>query len=153
MIRLEIICRLIVFLASHNIYKRAEARIILRTLTYFRPWEEPAMNRFATLAVAAATLLSAAAPAFAGDAPRTSGAAPMGRINVALCERDALTQAAFRSSYGARPVFVTVEQVMSAEASGERWSSPRCMTSAEHRRLTQTLAQRQTRTAGARPIL
>jgi hypothetical protein len=59
------------------------------------------MNRFATLAVAAATLLSAAAPAFAGDSARNS--APTGRINVSVCERDALTQAAFRQNYGGQP--------------------------------------------------
>jgi hypothetical protein len=110
------------------------------------------MNRFATFAVAAATLLSAAAPAFAGD--RAQNSAPAGRINVALCERDALTQAAFRRNYGAQPTFVTADQVLAARASGERWAEARCMTAGEHNRLTQAMAPRQTRTAGTtRPVL
>jgi len=93
------------------------------------------MNRFATFAVAAATLLSAAAPAFAGDAQRSADS--NSRINVTVCERDALTQAAFRRNYGPNPVYVTADQVLSAQASGERWSAPRCMSAGEHRRLTQ----------------
>jgi hypothetical protein len=110
------------------------------------------MNRFATLAVAAATLLSAAAPAFAGDSARNS--APTGRINVSVCERDALTQAAFRQNYGASPVYVTADQVLAARASGERWSAPRCMTASEHQRLTQAMTPRPTRSAsGLRTVL
>ncbi len=106
------------------------------------------MNRFATIAVAAATLLSAAAPAFAGDASHSAG-----RINVSVCERDALTQAAFRQNYGANPVYVTADQVLSARASGERWSAPRCMTASEHQRLNQAMAPRTSRAATARPAL
>jgi hypothetical protein len=110
------------------------------------------MTRFATLAVAAATLLSAAAPAFAGDMARSSDS--NGRINVALCERDALTQAAFRRNYGGNPEFVTADQVLAARASGERWSAPRCMTAGEHQRLTHALSPRPTRSAsGIRTVL
>jgi len=101
------------------------------------------MTRFASIAVAAATLLSAAAPAFAGEAPRTTRvveAAP--RIVVFQCERDPLTQASFRRDHGSRAVYVTADQVMSARASGERWSAPRCMTASEHRRLTEQLGVR-----------
>lgn len=110
------------------------------------------MTRFATLAVAAATLLSAAAPAFAGQATRASE--PTGRINVNICERDAMTQAAFRRNYGGQPTFVTADQVLAARASGERWSAPRCMNVGEHQRLTQAMAPRPTRNAStARPAL
>ena len=104
------------------------------------------MTRFVSIAVAAVTLLSAAAPAFAGQTARNTEAG--GRINVALCERDALTQASFRRNYGGSPDFVTAEQVLSARASGERWTAPRCMTAGEHRRLTQALTPRPTRSAG-----
>lgn len=111
------------------------------------------MNRFATVAVAAATLLSAAAPAFAGDAQQRS-TDTNGRINVTLCERDALTQAAFRRNYGAQPTFVTADQVLAARASGERWTEARCMTAGEHNRLNQAMAPRPTRNAStARPAL
>ncbi|NBW07208.1 MAG: hypothetical protein EBR82_04195 [Caulobacteraceae bacterium] len=106
------------------------------------------MNRFATIAVAAATLLGAAAPAFAGD----SNQAP-GRINVTVCERDALTQAAFRRTYGGSPQFVTADQVLAARASGERWAEARCMTAGEHQRLAQAMAPRPNRAATPRPAL
>jgi len=106
------------------------------------------MNRFATFAVAAATLLSAAAPAFAGGSTQTSG-----RINVTVCERDALTQAAFRRNYGGQPNFVTADQVLSARASGERWAETRCMTAGEHQRLTQAMTPRTNRAATPRPAL
>lgn len=106
------------------------------------------MNRFATIAVATATLLGAAAPAFAGDATQ-----PTGRINVAVCERDALTQAAFRQNYGANPVYVTADQVLAARASGERWSAPRCMSASEYQRLNQAMSPRTSRAATTRPAL
>ncbi|QTC91281.1 hypothetical protein [Brevundimonas goettingensis] len=106
------------------------------------------MNRIATIAVAAATLLSAAAPAFAAQTAQAPG-----RINVTLCERDALTQAAFRRNYGGQPSFVTADHVLAARASGERWSEPRCMTASEHQRLTQAMAPRTSRAAAARPAL
>jgi len=110
------------------------------------------MNRFATFAVAAATLLSAAAPAFAGDAQRSADS--NSRINVTVCERDALTQAAFRRNYGGQPTFVTADQVLAARASGERWAEARCMTTGEHNRLNQAMAPRPTRNAStARPAL
>ena len=105
------------------------------------------MTRTALIAralVACAALLTATAPAFAGEAPaavtRTSDSAA--RIVVSLCERDALTQAAFRNQHGPRPVYVTADQVMMARASGERWSESRCMTTGEHQRLTQRLSAR-----------
>ena len=101
------------------------------------------MTRFASIAVAAATLLSAAAPALAGEAPRTMRTSEASaRIMVTQCERDPLTQAAYRRDHGARAVYVTADQVLSARASGERWSAPRCMTASEHRRLTDQLGVR-----------
>ncbi len=101
------------------------------------------MNRITAFTVAAATLLASTAPALAGEAPRTTRVSqPAARIVVTQCDRDALTEAAFRSDYGSRPVFVTAEQVISAQATGERWAAPRCMTASEHRRLTERLGIR-----------
>jgi hypothetical protein len=105
------------------------------------------MTRFATFAVAAATLLSASAPAFAQTSQAPS------RINVTVCERDALTQAAFRRNYGGSPQFVTADQVLAARASGERWTEARCMTAGEHQRLTQAMTPRTSRAATPRPAL
>lgn len=97
-----------------------------------------------TAFIACALFAATAAPALAGEAPRTTqpAAQPSARVVVALCERDAMTQAAFRRNYGAHPVYVTANQVMSARASGERWSAPRCMRAGEHQRLNQALGVR-----------
>jgi predicted dehydrogenase len=94
-----------------------------------------------TALIACALFAATAAPAFAGEAPRAAQPATQSsaRVLVAVCERDALTQASFRQNYGARPVYVTAEQVLSARAAGERWSAPRCMTTGGHQRLTQAL--------------
>lgn len=91
-----------------------------------------------TAMIACAALVAAtAAPAFAGEASRTRSQDTSARIVVSLCERDALTQAAFRRNFGPNPVFVTADQVLSAQAAGERWAEPRCMSAGEHRRLAQ----------------
>lgn len=94
-----------------------------------------------TALIACALFAATTAPAFAGEAPRTAppAAQSSARVLVTVCERDALTQAAFRQNYGARPVYVTSEQVLNARAAGERWSAPRCMTTGGHQRLTQAL--------------
>jgi len=91
-----------------------------------------------TALIACAALVAAtAAPAFAGEAPRARTQESNARILVSVCERDALTQAAFRRNYGPNPVYVSADQVLNAQASGERWSTPRCMSAGEHRRLAQ----------------
>lgn len=96
-----------------------------------------------TALIACAALFAAsAAPAFAGEAARSEPRFQTARIVVDLCERDPLTQAALRNQHGARPVYVTAEQVLSARASGERWSAPRCMTASQHQQLTQRLGVR-----------
>jgi len=92
-----------------------------------------------TMIACAALFAATAAPALAGQNPRAEQQASTARIVVVQCERDALTQASFRRNHGARPEFVTTEQVLSARASGERWATPRCMTASEHRRLSQRL--------------
>ena len=90
-----------------------------------------------TALIACAALVASTAPAFAGEAPRARTQDTSARIVVSLCERDALTQAAFRRNFGPNPVFVTADRVLSAQAVGERWSEPRCMSAGEHRRLAQ----------------
>lgn len=103
------------------------------------------MIRSTSLFLSLAALASAtAAPALAAEAPRAAARAsqPTGQFVVALCERDALTQAAFRQNYGPRPVYVTADEVLSARASGERWSTPRCMTARQHSRLADLMGGR-----------
>ena len=96
-----------------------------------------------TALIACALFAATSAPAFAGDTHAGQPAAQTpARVVVALCERDAMTQAAFRRNYGSRPVYVTADQVMSARASGERWSGTRCMRAGEHQRLNQALGAR-----------
>ena len=105
-----------------------------------------------TALIACAALMAAmAAPAFAGEAPRPAPAAATtasqatAPLQVALCDREALTQAAFRNDFGPRPVFVTANEVMNARAAGERWSGMRCMTESQHQRLTRLLNARPSR--------
>ena len=101
------------------------------------------MTRFASLAVAAATVLAAAAPAFAGDASQTTRTAqPSVQRVVMECGRDDATARGFRRDHGARPVFVTADQVLAARASGEGWAAPRCMTARERGRLVQMMSSR-----------
>ncbi|RZJ04045.1 MAG: hypothetical protein EON89_09260 [Brevundimonas sp.] len=95
------------------------------------------MTKTALIACAALFASTAAAPVSAGEASRTRASDSNARIVVSLCERDALTQAAFRRNFGPNPVFVTADRVLSAQAAGERWSEPRCMSAGEHRRLAQ----------------
>ena len=112
------------------------------------------MTKTALIACAALFVASAAAPASAGEAARTRASDANARIVVSVCERDALTQAAFRRNYGGQPTFVTADQVLAARASGERWAEARCMTAGEHNRLNQAMAPRPTRNAStARPAL
>jgi len=97
------------------------------------------MTRFVTIAVAAATLFSAAGPVLADDT-RSSIARQTPQRVVMMCASDTATTRSFRREHGSRPVFVTAEQVLSARATGERWSTPRCMTAREHERLVQTMS-------------
>ena len=101
------------------------------------------MTRFASLAVATATLFAAAAPAFAGNATQAarSGQPPLQRV-VMECGRDDSTARGFRREHGARPVFITANQVLEARASGEGWSAPRCMTARERTRLVEMMGSR-----------
>ncbi|CAN5402473.1 hypothetical protein BH10PSE2_BH10PSE2_13790 [soil metagenome] len=99
------------------------------------------MNRLAFVA-AAALFATAAVPALASEAPR-SGMDAQGRRVVTTCERDPLTQTAFRAQHGASPVFVTADHVVNS--AGERWSAPRCMTVREQQRLARMMSPRNSR--------
>ena len=97
------------------------------------------MNRFTTIAAVAALAASVAAPALAQQ-NRLPTEAPAGAQRVVMmCTNDAATRSAFRREHGARPTFLTADQVLQARATGEAWPAPRCMNTREHGRLTQTL--------------
>ena len=101
------------------------------------------MTRIATLAVVATTLFAAAAPAFAGDASQTRRAPQPSIQRVVMeCGGDAATVRGFRRDHGARPVFVTADQVLAARASGDGWTAPRCMTARERSRLVRMMGDR-----------
>jgi hypothetical protein len=61
------------------------------------------------------------------DEPRTQ------RI-LYVCAATPQVQRAFRIEHG-QAVYMTAEQVLASEASGDRWDAPRCITSEELRRL------------------
>ncbi len=92
-------------------------------------------------ALVACTLLLAA-PAFADEAPRAASPRSEARIAVTVCERDALTQAAFRDQHGPSPTYVTADDVLAARDAGERWAESRCMTARQHLELRQRLTPR-----------
>ncbi|MFN3815548.1 hypothetical protein [Brevundimonas sp.] len=58
-----------------------------------------------------------------------------------VCATDEATRRSFEREYGAAPVFVTAEEALAAAASGERWTTPRCMTEAQHARLERLRGQ------------
>lgn len=91
-----------------------------------------------TALIAAVLAAAATTPAFAveGPTPARAGTAP---IQVMLCDIDALSQPAFRRVDGARPVFVTADEVVAARAARVRWETPRCMTAVQHQRLINRL--------------
>ena len=105
------------------------------------------MMKTASIACAALMLTAAAAPALALESTRTAQGS--GQYIVRLCDVDALSQPAFRNVDGARPVFVTADEVLSARATGERWTSVRCMTPVQHQRLTQRMSLRHAAMASA----
>ncbi len=98
------------------------------------------MTRIVPLVLALATVC-AAAPALA-DQSQTRRPQPTVQRVVMECARDDATQRGFRREHGARPVFVTADQVLSARASGQGWRAPRCMTAREHGRLSRMMSER-----------
>jgi len=98
------------------------------------------MTRAVPLALALATLLSAG-PVLADQSQARRPQPTVQRV-VMECGRDDATQRGFRREHGARPVFVTAEQVLSARASGDGWRAPRCMTARERGRLARMMSER-----------
>lgn len=95
--------------------------------------------------VSALALVALAGSAQAGQAPSATAAGKdaVSRSHAArtlyVCEDNAMTRRAFAREYG-QAEFVTAEQ---ARAKGEAWGQPKCITSAEARRLQkQKLAAR-----------
>lgn len=91
------------------------------------------------LACAVGLILAAAGPVVAHDPGTKSDRASTQRV-VMQCGTDAMTRRAFTREYGAHPVFVTAREVQHARASGQVWTTPRCMTAREHARLVQTMS-------------
>jgi predicted lipoprotein with Yx(FWY)xxD motif len=95
--------------------------------------------------VSALALSALAGAAFAGQAPSAAEAGKdalsQGKSprTVYVCDDDAMTRRAFAREHG-QVEFVTAKQ---AQAKGEAWAQPKCITSAEARRLQkQKLASR-----------
>lgn len=56
---------------------------------------------------------------------------------VMICSTDRATVRAFAREYGETPRFMTADDIQTARRTGERWTTPRCITRAEHLRLRQ----------------
>ena len=86
------------------------------------------------LVAAAVAALSTTA---AANETSTSDRAPAQGREVMICDADAATSRAFAREYGEAPRFMTAEELRDAQARGERWDTPRCITATEHQRLRQ----------------
>ena len=106
-----------------------------------------------SVAVVSALLLAGAAPALAQTPAQSPHSQPQPtRVSTAqpqrvvlICDADAATRSAFARQYGAAPVFLTAREAAEARATGQAWTTPRCMTEREHGRylqLTQAYAAR-----------
>ncbi|MEH6665822.1 MAG: hypothetical protein V7678_13295 [Brevundimonas sp.] len=95
------------------------------------------MRTFTPLAAAVAVAL--ASPAIAQQQPQPAAPADESEARLEraayVCATDEATRRSFEREYGQAPVFVTAEQALAASASDERWTTPRCMTEAQHERL------------------
>ena len=101
------------------------------------------MKKMTAVTTVTALMLASAVPAFAGPAfagDAQASRAPTPQRVVMMCDATPATVSAFRREHGQRPVFVTADQVLSARATGQRWSAPRCMTAREHARLVQAMS-------------
>jgi len=98
------------------------------------------MNTVALISAVATLATAVAVPALAQQGGFSTRAPAGAQRVVMLCASDAATRSAFRREHGAVPVFLTADQVLRARATGESWSTPRCMTAREHGRLVQTLS-------------
>lgn len=88
--------------------------------------------------LAAGAVQAGEAPSAAtGQAVSSSDTARSPRL-VYVCDADAATRRAFIREFGSAG-FVSAEQ---AQARGEAWTAPRCVTSAEARRLKQLASAR-----------
>ena len=88
-------------------------------------------------ALALSAALAGAPPAVAdigvaSDAVATSAAASPRMLMI--CGRDDASLRSFKRKYG-RAVFVTAQEAVDAQADGQRWSAPRCITAVEFTRL------------------
>lgn len=87
-----------------------------------------------TLILSALLLAAGASPVLAQSQERP--AAPQAEVQRVLyvCEATAQESRAFRIEHG-QAVYMTAEEVVAAQARGEQWEAPRCITAEELRRL------------------
>ncbi len=99
------------------------------------------MTRFVSPALIAAALAAVAAPSLA-QTSRPEAARSAKLQSVMVCATDAATRRAYQREFGAAPVFVTADEVVAARQSGQRWTTPRCMTERQYDRLVSTTQTR-----------
>ena len=97
------------------------------------------MSRLTATLAALALATTFAAPAMAIE-PQGTTAVPARAVMI--CASDSATRRSFEREHGTAPVFVTARDALAAAASGETWSTPRCMTEREHARLVQMNSER-----------
>jgi len=101
------------------------------------------MNRFVIPAVIVAGLMTAAGPALAQvrtESPRVTRTAAL--QSVMMCATDTATRRAYQREFGTAPVFVTAQEALASRQAGTRWSTPRCMTEHQYKRLVSSTPTR-----------
>lgn len=93
------------------------------------------VSPFLVCAAVAALATTAAAQADRQTTAEATGRTDVAERTVLVCDTDAATARAFAREFGQTPRFMTAEQIRAAQASGERWETPRCISASEHARL------------------
>lgn len=91
-------------------------------------------DRMRTLFLSALLLAAGSGPALAQNQERPLAPRAETQRVLYVCEATPQASRAFRIEHG-RVVYVTAEEVVAAQARGEQWDAPRCITAQELRRL------------------
>jgi hypothetical protein len=91
------------------------------------------MIRKLTSSIVLATAVAAAA------SPSLATPADPVTKEVMVCRQDAMTARSYERTYGERPIFVTAQEVLTAD---KGWEAPRCMTEREYAQLVQVTEER-----------
>lgn len=89
--------------------------------------------RFTVFAAAVALSLSAFSAQASTAAPAAQSNVKQGGRVVFVCDRTSETRRSFEREHGPM-TFVTAEELAKAQAAGESWAAPRCISSAELQR-------------------